>query len=245
MASVAFSSAASEATSLAMPASMSHRSPRSNAPAALRVSRRGRLDPARHVGELHRDRLVLDDRPSHRVALLRVPQRRRQRRVGDADAPRGDVDATQLERTDGLVEPAALHPTEQMVLGHDDVVEHDLAGVDALVAELPELARHRVAQLLGHDEQRHAPVARFGAGIRLHEHGEAVPLVRVRDPHLRPAEHVDPVGPRRRRAHRLEIGAAVGFGQREPAAQLGGGELRAGSAHVGRRCRSGGRARRP
>ena len=135
-----------------------------------------RLDPACHVGQLERDRLVLDDRPAHRLPLLRVPQRRRQRGVGHPHAARGDVDATELERTDRLVETAALHPSEEVVLGHRDVVEHDLAGVDALVPELAQRAGHRVPEVLGHDEQRHAPVSGLGAHVGLHEHREAVAL---------------------------------------------------------------------
>ena len=41
-----------------------------------------------------------------------------------------------------------------------------------------------------------------------------------------PSQHVDAVGPRRGGAHRLQVGAAVGFGEREAAAQLGGREPR-------------------
>ena len=69
-------------------------------------------------------------------------------------------------------------------------------------------------------------MAGLGADVGLREHGEAVALVRVGDPHLRAAQHVDAVGARRGGADRLQVGAAVGLGEREPAAQLGGRELR-------------------
>ncbi len=75
------------------------------------------------------------------------------------------------------MEAAPFDPAEQTLLGDHDVVEHDLARVDALVAELPELARHGVAEILGHDEQRHAAVARLGVDVGLGEHREAVALV--------------------------------------------------------------------
>ena len=48
-----------------------------------------------------------------------------------------------------------------------------------------------------------------------------LPVVRVGDPRLRAVEHVDAIGTRGGGAHRLQVGAAVGFGQRQPAAQLG------------------------
>jgi hypothetical protein len=61
MASSAFSTAASDAAYLAMPASMSQRRPSSQAFAALcQRDRRFRAD--RHLGELELDRLVLVDR---------------------------------------------------------------------------------------------------------------------------------------------------------------------------------------
>jgi len=95
-----------------------------------------------------------------------------------------------------LMRPSSSAPTawwnprpsttaEEVVPGHHDVVEQDLAGVDALVAELAELARHRVAEVLGHDEQRHPAVPGLRIDVGLHQHRQAVALLRVGDPHLR------------------------------------------------------------
>ena len=73
---------ASEANSLAMPASRSERSPASFSRAARSVSRRAASTCGGHVGELELDRLVLCDRLAEGLALLRVAQRRARARAG-------------------------------------------------------------------------------------------------------------------------------------------------------------------
>ena len=104
----------------------------------------GRRHPARHVGQLDCDRLVLDDRLAHRVALLRVR----------AATPRSAASATPTPRAATLMRPSSSAPTawwnprpstppSRWSAGTNDVVEHDLARVDALVAELAELAGDR------------------------------------------------------------------------------------------------------
>ncbi len=64
------------------------------------------------------------------------------------------------------------------------VLEHQLARIDRLVAELLELAADREARPLGRDEQAHAGVARIGLRIGLHQHGEAMAFDAVGDPGL-------------------------------------------------------------
>ena len=55
------------------------------------------------------------------------------------------------------------------------VLEHELGGVDALVAELLELAAHLKAIAFFGDEQAHAFVARLRIGIGLDQQREAWP----------------------------------------------------------------------
>src|SRR5712692_429099 len=67
-----------------------------------------RLGARRHLAELELDRLVLADRLAEGLALLRVLDRLGERRLRDADAARGDVDPSELEAADRLLEAAAL-----------------------------------------------------------------------------------------------------------------------------------------
>ena len=99
----------------------------------------------RHLAELELDRLVLADRLAEGLAHLRVLGRELQRAFGDADAARGDVDAAELEPAGRLVEALPLDPADQVVGRNAIVLEHELGGVDRLVAELLELAADREA----------------------------------------------------------------------------------------------------
>ena len=135
-----FSSAASEAKYLAMPASMSQRSPRSKACGGIERQQARGAGARRHLAELELDRLVLADRLAEGLAHLGVLGGELERALGDADAARGDVDAAELQPARRLVEALALDAADQVV-GRDAVVlEDQLAGIDRLVAELLELA---------------------------------------------------------------------------------------------------------
>ena len=138
--SVLFSSAASEAKNLAMPASMSQRSPRSKACAGVERQQAGGAGARRHLADLERDRLVLADRLAEGLAQLRVVGGELQRALGDADAARRDVDAAELEPARHLGEAAALDLADQVIGRHAVVLEDQLARIDRLVAELLELA---------------------------------------------------------------------------------------------------------
>src|SRR5205085_14590 len=111
---------------------------------AQRQQPRG-LDLRRHVGELELDRLVFGDRLAERFSLLGVAQRQLQRALGDTYAARGHVDAAHLQGVHHLGEAlvqAGLLAAED-VLGRAAVaVEHELGGLDSLVAELLDLRRH-------------------------------------------------------------------------------------------------------
>jgi hypothetical protein len=67
---------------------------------------------------------------------LRVRDQLPERRVGDPDAARCHVDATELEPADGMGETASLDTADQPVSGDTVVLEDQLCRVDPLVPEL-------------------------------------------------------------------------------------------------------------
>src|SRR3989442_1342047 len=83
------------------------------------------LGTRRHLAQLELNRLVLADRLAEGVPLLRIPDRLVERRLGDADPPRRDVDPSELEPADRLLEAAAF-VADQVLLGHAVVLEHQL-----------------------------------------------------------------------------------------------------------------------
>ena len=85
----------------------------------------------------------------------------------------GDVDAAELQAADRLMETVALFAADQIVLGHLEVVENELGGIDALVADLLELASDREAVALLGEEQAHALVPGLDIGVGLDQHGKA------------------------------------------------------------------------
>src|SRR5262249_41146098 len=135
--------------------------------------------------------------------------------------------APQLEAVEDLLEPAPLDAADETIRGHTVVVEREFAGVDALVAEFLELAAHREAWPLLGDQHAHALVRRLRARIGLHQQSEAIAVETVGDPGLAAGDRVgavaDALGDG---ADRLQVGAAVGLGEPDAAAQFAGGEAR-------------------
>ena len=68
-----------------------------------------------------------------------------QRALGDADAARGDVDAAELQPAGDLEEAPAFDAADQVIGRHAIILEHQLGGIDRLVAELRQLAADRKA----------------------------------------------------------------------------------------------------
>ena len=77
---------------------------------------------------------------SEGLPVLGVAEGVVERRPCDADRPAGDLDATGLEPGHHLAEALALDAAEQGVARHVTVVEVQLARLDALVAELRQIA---------------------------------------------------------------------------------------------------------
>src|SRR5579883_2502037 len=149
-----------------------------------------RLDLGGHVGELELDRLVLADGLAERPALLRVADGVLEGRLRHTDRAGGDVDAPDLEAGERDLEPQALPAADQVLGGHDVVLEDDLAGLDAAVAELVEVAAHRQARALRRGEHADPPVRGIGGGVGLGEEREDGRGLRVGDEHLGAVHHV-------------------------------------------------------
>src|SRR5262249_61423516 len=84
--------------------------------------------------ELELDRLVLPDRLPEGLAHLAVGDRLVERRLRKADAAGGDIDASKLEPAQRVFEAEPFLAADQAIGGNDVVFEHELGGVDALVA---------------------------------------------------------------------------------------------------------------
>src|SRR6185437_4483311 len=82
--------------------------------------------PRRHVRELQLDRLMIADRLAEGLATLGVARRERERALRDADPPRRDVDAAELEPARGLVEALAFPLADQIVRRDAIVLEDEL-----------------------------------------------------------------------------------------------------------------------
>src|SRR3954447_23371263 len=188
-----------------------------------------RVDLRLHVGQLERDRLVLDDRPAELHALLGVVERVLVRRARDADGLRTDERTGRLERLQRRLAAAAaplartrqapvetLLAAEQAPAGHAHVVEYDLRGVagpDPVLLELlphPQPPRARRA-----DEAPLPAPAELGVdgGDDHVDVGDAA----VGDPRLRAVQHplvlrlvVDGAA-----AQRRDVRAGVGLGHAE------------------------------
>ena len=110
---------------------------------------------------------------------------------------------------------------------HPHVVEHHLAGLGALVAELAHVLGDLEPGRARVDEQHaHAAVGRLRPRIGLHEHRQRVGVAGVGDPHLGAADDVVvTVAPRRGR-DALQVGARARLGERDRGAPLPRRELR-------------------
>ena len=120
-----------------------------------------------------------------------------------------------------MLQALALDPANELV-GIDAVVlEGELGRVDPAIAQLLQLAAHAKALALLGEEEAHALVAGFGGGVGLDQQGEAGAVNAVGDPGLGAVDDVGVVAlALGRGADRLQVRAAVGFREREPAPQL-------------------------
>src|SRR2546430_9453490 len=130
------------------------------------------------------------DRLAEGLADLAVGERLVERRLRQSHAARGDVDAAELERAERLLEARSLLAADQPVGRNAIIFEHQLGRIDALVAELLELAAHGEAVALLGEEQAHAAVARLRLRVGLDQQCKTLAMDAVRDPGLGAVDHV-------------------------------------------------------
>src|SRR5437879_1453492 len=119
-----------------------------------------RLDLRRHVGQFQLDRLMLADRFAERLADLAVGDGFVERRLGDPNAARRDIDAPQFEAGERVLQAPALLPANQPV-GRDFVIRKDQLGrVEPLIAELFEIFVDRKPRIFMYYDQDHAWITR-------------------------------------------------------------------------------------
>ena len=181
---------------------------------------------------------MLGDRLAESFAALRVGDRFHERGTRDADAARGDVDAPEFEAGQDMLHAQPFAAADEVVLRNAVVVEYELGAVDAIVAELFQLARMAEAGPFFADKEAHAAMARFGVRVGLDEHGERGAVNAVADPCFGAVDHVVVAVFHGEGAHRLQIGAAVGLGERESAARLAAREARQKTPLLLRRARA-------
>ena len=186
---------------------------------------------------------MLRDGPAEGLALLGVAERVLHGGARDADAAGRDIDAAELQPAERMAQPLAFLQPDQPVGGYPVVLEDEFGGIDALVAELLQLAADGEAGALLGEEEAHARMARVRPGVRLDEQSEAGAVDAVGNPDFGAVHDiVDAVAPRRS-PDRLQVGAAIRLGQRKAAPDLPGGESAAARSASAPPCRSGARRR--
>ena len=168
---------------------------------------------------------MLANRLAEGFPHLGIGKRILQRRVGDTNPARRHIDPPQFKPRRGMAKPLALLAADQAIRRHRVILEHQLAGIDALVADLLQLSPDPEAVAFLGEEHRHAAMARLGVGVGLDQQREARTLDAVRDPCLGAVDHVAVAAFHRAGADRLQIGAAIGFCKRQPTAHLAAGEF--------------------
>src|ERR1035441_4667207 len=186
----------------------------------------GRGQLGGHVGQVVADALVLPDRLAERLAFLRVPERVVEGGPAHAEGTGGDLDTAELQALHHLGEPLPLGQAEQAGDRGAVAVEGKLAALHPLVTELGQVtgdgeARPRLGQ-----QDADAGMPWLGGRVGLAEQRGHLRVPGVGDPHLAAVDHVVVTVATGRRAHRLEVGAAAGLGERHRAPDLPGRHLR-------------------
>ena len=189
----------------------------------------GRLDRRRHVGQLELDGLEVGDGLPELFPLLGVSNRVLERGARHADAARGDVDAPDLERRQHVPETVPFLP-DQAVPRNLAILQNDLTGTQALVAQLPDAPPDpKTGAALVQQEGADAPVLRLPRRVGLGQQHEGVAAFGIGDEHFAAVNDVHVTLPYGGRLHGGGVGAGIRLGQHQPAAPLPGGERR----HVG------------
>src|SRR4051812_9226583 len=166
-----------------------------------------------HLGDLVADRLVLADRPAEGAALARVLDGRVQQVEHRADRAERHQEPLPLEVGHDQVEALVLL-AEEVLLGHEHVLEGELARVGGAPAHLVELLRDAEAlHALLDEQEREALVAALLR--RLHGGHHEVGAHAVGDERLRPVHDVAAVHALREGLDAGHVGACIGLGDPE------------------------------
>ncbi len=150
-----------------------------------------RLHLGRHVRQLQLDRLEVRDRAAESMALACVGERAVEACLRHTHGPAGDVDATELERRQRLLQPLTLLPAQHVLDRHATVAQEHFRRLRSLVAQLVEILADREARRPLFDHQHgHAPMAWLRVGIGLDQHRKRVGVARVGDPGLGAVDNV-------------------------------------------------------
>ena len=161
------------------------------------------------------------------VALLRVADRVFERGLGQANAARGHVDPLALQPGHDLFETIPLAAADQVFRGHEEIVEGQLAGFDALIAQLVDIAADAKARGAFFDhEGRDAPMRRIGVRVGLGGQHESIAVPGIGDPHLRAVDPIAAVAARGGGPQPLHVGAGVGLRKGQASAALATGQPR-------------------
>ena len=144
------------------------------------------------------------------LALLRVADRLFECRARDAQPPRGDVDALGFEPRHHVLEAFALAPADEVLRRHAEVLKQQLAGFQALVAELVYVAAHREPRLsFLCDKSAHPRVCGLCVFVSLRQYQQDFAAPPVGDPHLRAVYQIVVAAPGRGRPYGLQVSARV------------------------------------
>jgi hypothetical protein len=130
-----------------------------------------------------------------------------------------------LQAAHHLREAVTFLRAEQGSGGDTEVVEGELAAFDAFVAELGQIPRHGEAGAFL-DQQDTDPLMRgLRRRVGLAQQGDQPRVAGVTDPCFGAVHDVVVAVAASDSAHRLQVGAASGFGQRHRGPDLAGGHL--------------------
>ena len=193
----------------------------------------GGFDVGRHVGQLVLDDLELGDRLAKLFAFLGILQRRVKGSLRHADRARRGLNARRLVDAHQLVEAAPLHPADQVLGRHLEILEVEAERLHAVVADggnrrTGELWRDElIARCLLHHEHRQPLVALADIGIGTRQHGHDMGAVGEGDPRLGAVEQIAAVGLLdSAQLHAGRVGASIRLGERRCGQDVPGRDAR-------------------
>src|ERR1700733_4363706 len=122
------------------------------------------------------------DRLAEGLAYLRIFGGELKRALGNSDAARRHVDASQFQPAGRLQKALSLFAADQMIRRNPVIVEHHFRGIDRLVAELLQLLSHGKARAFWRDEQAHSLISGLSRWVGFDKESENRTLDPVRYP---------------------------------------------------------------